>query len=136
VDGLELGGVASELARNCELGSWDRRRLVLTLDPASARLRVEAAEQRLRGALTKSLGEGVEVEIRISRPEGETPSQRRRRQQAERLAAAEAAMAADPVVEAMQQELGARIVPGSVVAPSDGPLPTGGGIHEHEVSKQ
>jgi DNA polymerase-3 subunit gamma/tau len=126
VNRLELGGVASELARNCELGSWDGSRLVLTLDPSSARLRVDAAEQRLRESLSKSLGGGVEVEVRISRPEGETPSQRRRREQAERLAAAEAAMASDPVVEAMQQELGARVVPGSI-APNDGPLSTGGG---------
>jgi DNA polymerase-3 subunit gamma/tau len=124
---LALGGVASELARNCALASWDGRRLVLTLDPASQRLRVDAAEQRLRESLAGALGEGLRLEIRVSPLEGETPSQRRSRERAARQASAEEAVAADPVVEEMRRELGARIIPGTV-APVDGPL-TGGSGH-------
>jgi DNA polymerase-3 subunit gamma/tau len=124
---LALGGVASELARNCALASWDGSRLVLTLDPASQRLRVAAAEQRLRGSLARALGEGLRLEIRVSSLEGETPSQRRSRERAARQASAEEAVAADPVVEELRRELGARIIPGTV-APVDGPL-TGGSGH-------
>jgi DNA polymerase-3 subunit gamma/tau len=122
---LALGGVASELARNCELHAWDGQRLVLTLDPASERLRVDAAEQRLRESLTRELGEGTKLEIRVSRPTGETPSQRRVREQGERQTAAEAAMETDPVIGILRSELGARFVPGTVV-PTETPPPAGG----------
>jgi DNA polymerase-3 subunit gamma/tau len=123
---LDLGGVASELARNCELDTWDGERLILRLDPSSQRLRVDAAEQRLLESLRRVFGEGVKVEIRVCPPRGETPSQRRRREQAERQAAAEAAFASDPVVDAMRTELGARVLPGTI-APSDSRPPHGGG---------
>jgi DNA polymerase-3 subunit gamma/tau len=122
---LGLGGVAAELARNCELDTWDGSRLALTLDPASQRLRVAVAEQRLKEALDNVLGQGVRLEIRVSQPVGETPSQRVAREQAERQAAAEAAVDSDPVVGTMKSELGARVIPGTV-----GPLDKGQEISE------
>jgi DNA polymerase-3 subunit gamma/tau len=118
VDRLGLGGVASELARNCELASWDGQRLLLTLDPVSQRLRVETTEQRLHESLARELGEGFRLDIQVSNPRGETPAQRRAREQAENQAEAEAAVEADPVVGAMRSELGARLIPGTV-SPTD-----------------
>jgi DNA polymerase-3 subunit gamma/tau len=114
VAGLGLGGVASQLARNCELAGWDRGRLCLTLDPECRNLRVPVAEERLQGALSDALGKGVKLEIRISRPERDTPAQRSERARAERQARAEALVADDPVVQSLQDELDARWVPGSV----------------------
>jgi DNA polymerase-3 subunit gamma/tau len=113
---LDLGGVASQLAGNCELGGWDGRQLLLTLDPASQGLRVPIAEQRLREALARELGKGLRLEIRIARPEGETPAQGAARKNAERRAAAVALMDADPVARAMHEELGARFLPGTIGA--------------------
>ena len=128
VDALGLGGVTSELARNCELNSWDGHRLVLVLDPTSQRLRVDVAEQRLRESLRGALGEGLALEIRVSRPQGETPSQRRAREQAEQQAAAEAAMEVDPVVQTLRSELGARLISGTVApTPTDSPPSEAGG---------
>jgi DNA polymerase-3 subunit gamma/tau len=132
---LELGGIASELARNCALAGWDGSTLVLNLDPPSQRLRVEAAEQRLRESLARALGEGLRLEIRVSRSEGETPSQRRSRERAERQASAEHALASDLVVDALRRELGARVIPGTV-APVGGPLPGRSDFHDREVSEQ
>ena len=123
--GLGLGGVASELARNCQLGSWDGQRLVLTLDPVSERLRVDSAEGRLREALAGELGGGLDVEFQVSRPEDETPAQRRARRRAERQAEAEALMDADPAVRVLRDELGARVLPGTII-PTQNTPPNGG----------
>jgi DNA polymerase-3 subunit gamma/tau len=115
---LGLGGVASELAGNCEIGAWDGERLALTLDPACEHLKVPTAEARLREALTAELGAGVRVELAIARPEGETPARRRAREAGERQARAEAAIESDSVVAALREELGARVIPGTI-APVD-----------------
>ena len=111
---LDLGGVASELAHNCELMAWDGQCLRLTLDQASRRLRVAASEQRLRTALAAVLGDKLRLEIQVAHPEGETPSQRRTREARERQRAAEEALAADPVTRALNEQLGARLIPGTV----------------------
>ena len=111
---LELGGVASELAHNCELVAWDGQCLRLTLDQASRRLRVAASEQRLRAALAGVLGADLRLEIQVAHPEGETPSRRRTREAGERQRAAEEALAADPVTQALGNQFGARLIPGSV----------------------
>ncbi len=118
VAALDLGGLASELARNCELLDWDGQRLRLILDQASERLRVETTEQRLRSALAVVLGEGLRLEIQVARPEGETPSQRRARARRERQRAAEEAMVLDPIAVALRDTLGARLIPGTVRPPS------------------
>jgi DNA polymerase-3 subunit gamma/tau len=114
VTGLGLGGVASQLARNCELAGWDGRRLRLTLDPECRNLQVPVAEERLQGALAEALGAELRLEIRISRPELETPARRSARRVAERQAQAEALMEDDPVVRSLQDELDARWVSGSI----------------------
>jgi DNA polymerase-3 subunit gamma/tau len=114
VAGLGLGGVARELAGNCQFADWDGGRLVLTLDPDSRHMWVATAEERLRDALSGVLGPELRLEIRVARPEQETPAQRRVRQQAERMAEAQAVMEADPVARALQDGLGARWVPGTI----------------------
>nr|MBP6735176.1 DNA polymerase III subunit gamma/tau [Chromatiaceae bacterium] len=118
VAALDLGGLASELARNCELLDWNGQRLRLILDQASERLRVETTEQRLRSALAVVLGEGLRLEIQVARPEGETPSQRRARARRERQRAAAEAMVLDPIAVALRDTLGARLIPGTVRPPS------------------
>ncbi len=117
VAGLDLGGLASELARNCELVDWDGQRLRLILDRASQRLRVATTEQRLCSALAAVLGAGLCLEIQVAQPEGETPSQRRARARRERQRAAEEAMALDPVALALRDTFSARLMPGSVRPP-------------------
>ncbi len=111
---LRLGGVASQLAANCDFVSFDRRRLSLSLDPACRNMWVTSAEERLRAALAAALGEGLKLEICVSSAQGETPARRLARRNAERLAEAHALMDEDPVARALQDELDARWVPGSI----------------------
>lgn len=111
---LDLGGVASQLAQNCELVGWNSGKLCLTLDPECGNLRVPLAEERLRSALAAVLGQGLEIEIRISRPESETPARRQIRHRAERQAEAQTLMEQDPVALALEEQLDARWVPESI----------------------
>jgi len=111
---LGLGGVASQLAHNCGLAGWDGQRLSLTLAPECRNLRVPSAEERLQGALAGVLGAGLKMEIRISHPEGETLAQCQGRQHTQRRVEAEALMQDDPVARFLQDEFGARWVPGSI----------------------
>jgi DNA polymerase-3 subunit gamma/tau len=115
---LALGGVASQLARNCELAGWDGRRLSLTLEPECRNLRVPIAEERLKGALAGVLGDALELEIHIATPRSETPARRQARHQDESRIRAETLMKDDPVVRSLQDELDARWVPGSIEATS------------------
>ncbi len=111
---LGLKGIARELADNCEVRAHAEGRLELRLDPACQNLRVPGAEQRLVRALRQHLGEGTEVRIQVAAPGGETPAQRATRERAERQREAERRFAADPLVNALGEELGAEVVPGSV----------------------
>jgi len=114
VAGLGLGGVARELAQNCELAAWNDGKLRLILDPQGRDLWVPVAEDRLRTALAGVLGAGLEIEIQVSDPAGETPARRRIRQDAERRAEAQAVMERDPVALALQEGFDARWVAGSI----------------------
>lgn len=111
---LRLGGMANELAHHCELSAWDGRCLRLNLDIASQHVRVASAETRLRQALEQALGADLRLEICLSRPEGETPAQRRRRDAAERQAKAEQILEQDPVARSIREQLDAEWAPGSI----------------------
>ena len=114
VKDLRLGGVASQLAANCDFGAWNGRRLSLTLDPECQSMWVTSAEERFRAALADVLGDELRLDIQISRPEGETPARRQARHNAERQVQAEALMEQDPVVRVLQDQLDACWVPGSI----------------------
>ena len=109
---LPIGGLAGELARQSEwLGVKGR---TITLRVAARVLLDGPARTRLRNALGDHFGGPVQLEI----IEGETGDEtahavdqaaRRARQQA-----AEEAVQADPFVQALIQDFGGVIVPGSV----------------------
>ncbi len=114
VASLGLRAAAAELAANCEFASWDGARLRLNLDPAGEHMQVPSAVERLRGALAEALGTPMTLEIRVRKPEQDTPARRRVRQEAERQAQAEAQMQADPVALRLQERFDAEWVPDSI----------------------
>lgn len=114
VDCLTIGGVARQLAHNCELVSWDGVNLRLKLDPSCHQLRVTSTEERFKRAIEEALGARVRLHLEVERPERETPAQRRVRTAAERQQGAEASMMADPMAQAIRDQLAAQWVPGSI----------------------
>ena len=119
VEGLAVGGIASQLVRNCVFLGRDGNKLRLGLDPSCRNLRVASAEQRLRHALTKALGDDCELVFEIGRAAAETPAQRRIRLDADLQRQAEDVLAADPVVRSLEDNFAAQWVADSI-RPADG----------------
>ena len=114
VERLALGGVARQLANNCTFGGFDGRELALSLDPAHGNLRVESSVQRLAKALEAHLGRPLKLSIGVREVSGTTPAQMEAKRAAKRQMDAEAAMSDDPLVRALDDAFGGKLVPGSV----------------------
>jgi DNA polymerase III subunit gamma/tau len=114
VAGLRLGGVARQLAGNCACIAWETDRIQLTLDPAHKGLLTESVQLNLRKALEQHFGRALRLEIRLGAVEAVTPAQIEARQRQDRQQGAEEAIAADPLVQALTEQYGARVVAGSV----------------------
>ncbi len=112
----ELDGPTRSLARNCTLAAREPGLLRLTLDANNAGGYTRAREEKLAQALGRHLGEALRVEISVGVVAAETPAQAGERTTQATLAAARAALAADPTVRALQERFGATINPDSVRA--------------------
>lgn len=114
VQALGLGGMARQLADNCIFDSWSDDLLKLHLDPAHRQMCTARTEERLQQALGAYCGAKVRLKISVETPQEETPAQRQARARAERQREAEESMAGDPLVQLMEKEFSAKLVPGSV----------------------
>jgi len=112
VEGLGLGGMARELAMHCSWVGRDGNTITLALDGEREQLLSGALEKRLAEALENYYGSTVKLKVEIGGGQ-ETPAQERTRDQAARQAEAEAAVAADPNVQALQETFSATIRQGS-----------------------
>jgi DNA polymerase-3 subunit gamma/tau len=112
--GLELGGLARELAANCALGEWADGRLVLNIDPAHAGLAAGMAKERLQGALEKYASAPIKLEFSVRAADTETPAARAARDRADRQRTAEQALANDPLVQVLEERFDAELLMDSV----------------------
>lgn len=113
IDALGLGGAARQLAANCALGGRQGYKVKLLVDARATR--TAGSEAKLTDALSRYLGEKVQVVFETAAAEPPvTPARELQRQDEERLAQARAALASDPNIQAMQRHLGATIFPDSV----------------------
>ncbi|BBO57499.1 DNA polymerase III subunit gamma/tau [Cobetia sp. AM6] len=112
---LGLGGITRNIGAHCLVEHDDGTHLKLRLDPAQSAMMAEVHQERIRKALA---GQGVERVLEISvapLPEGlETPHSRRIRLLGERHVRAVEALRADPHIQSMEQQLGARLIEESV----------------------
>ncbi|MET0070384.1 MAG: DNA polymerase III subunit gamma/tau [Candidatus Thiodiazotropha sp.] len=120
VEALRLGGITSQLARNCVFDSWDGETLRLTLDASMRQLRVGQSEKRLLQSITGTLGSKVKLVISEAVPEKETPAMRHERERRERQKEAEAVMMRDPLVREMEERFSAQLLTDSI-RPMDEP---------------
>ena len=111
---LRLKGMAAQLAENSVVASWQNGVLELTVEPSCSSLVGSLAEQRLREGLAESLGTDIDLRLSVGVVETETPAQQGAREQLALQAATEADIAADPLVQSVQQQFDAEIVADSV----------------------
>jgi len=114
VAGLELQGVARELARNCVLTRQDTKKMMIAMPESMRNL---ATPERIH-ALAEAFGQyfdrelNLEVEFRTDLQD-ESPADRERRLARERQNQSEEAVARHPVVEQLRKDFSAVVVPGS-----------------------
>ncbi len=112
-----LRGPLGMLAQNAVLRSREGQTLVLAVQPVHLHMAVEPMVSQMEEHISRALGEPVRLRfIAVSNPAAavRTPAARAAQAQDAAQANAEAAIAGDPLVHALQREFGARIVPQSI----------------------
>jgi DNA polymerase-3 subunit gamma/tau len=110
----ELRGPSKELASQLKPIEGQGARWKLALEPRLESLNSPFARRGLEDALKGVLGGACELEIVMRALEGETMAERISRARSERVAAAEQTLMADPGLQSLTREFGARAVPGSL----------------------
>ncbi len=109
-----LKGPPKELAAHATFLSFANGVLRLSLTPAEELLKTSASMRAIAKALAPALGLVPKLEFEIADVAGETLSQRTQRERDARQSAAEAAFMADPGVQRLISQHGARLVPDSI----------------------
>ncbi len=110
---LNIGGRTRELANNCVLEGIDDHVCRLLIDPSFQRIG-NVAEEKLRDALQKYFGKPLKLQITPQTSQQITPAIEIQRAREDRQQAAVDAINADPNIQALKDNLGARILPGSI----------------------
>jgi len=115
LDHWSIGGLLGQVLANAvpeAAETEDMAQLVMAVN--ASHLYSKEREQDLQKLLSERFGKPLRLSIRIGEAKGETPADRQLRINDEAQQAADAAIAADPNIKAMQDIFGARIKPGSV----------------------
>ena len=111
---IDLRGPSRELAGRLRPLERAGQGWKLALAPSLESLNSEFARRGLETAVRAALGAEASLDIQMRVVEGETWAERGARARSEHLAAAEQRLLADPGLQALTQEFGARVVPGSL----------------------
>jgi DNA polymerase-3 subunit gamma/tau len=114
VAGLQLSGVMQQLVAHCVMLELTDKQIHLALTTTGAPLLNKEREANLREALESYFGRPLKLQIEIKDTEGETPAAREVRLQAERQAAAKAAIDTDPNVQSILDAFDGQVRPNSV----------------------
>ena len=109
VDGLELSGLAGELASNSILVKSDARRLTIELDPVHAALNAPGARETLCRALAARIGSSIALDVALNSPSHETPAAGRARDEESRRQEAIRAIEDDPRVRTLCETFDMRV---------------------------
>lgn len=115
VERLPLAGLTMAIARNSALVQVQDERYEFDVDPVQGALFNAAQQQKIQEAL-RTLIPAAQVQMQLQLPRGETPEQRRQRQQAEAHAGAKQAISGDALVQRIVQEFDA-FVPDDSIRP-------------------
>ncbi len=113
---MKLGGMTRELANNCVLEKIDDKVCHLILDPGHTQLMTPRAEEKLQTAIREYHGNPVKLTIKTEKKESVrvTPAQQVTQQNEDRQQAAVDSINEDENVQALKEQLGARVLPGSI----------------------
>ncbi|HKV64870.1 MAG TPA: DNA polymerase III subunit gamma/tau [Rhodanobacteraceae bacterium] len=113
IEQAELGGPAGLLARHAVPKSLEGDVLTLAVTPEHMIFCTDSANRQLQDRL----GAAIELKLRVRivhEAIAETPATRAARARSDEQAAAERSMADDPIIQDMQRQLGAQVIPDSI----------------------
>lgn len=116
---LGLRGMAAQLARNCVCANLDTTRVELELPHSLQNLLTDNAKRQLQEALQVQLSPDVALTIKLGAAQGVSPAKLAEVRVADKQAAAQQAIKNDPMVQTLQNQLGAHIRDNSI-KPIDG----------------
>ncbi len=108
-----LGGPVGQLAQHAAPRSFDGNVLTLALKPEHMHLAIESLCAQLQDRLGEAIGRKLRVRI-VPEVAVDTPAARAAQQRSREQAAAERALADDPIIQDMQRQFGAEIIPESI----------------------
>ena len=116
----DVVGAAGQLAQHAVPKSFEGDVLTLALKPEHAIFSNDALIRQLQDKLGAAIGRKLRVRV-VSEAMGETPAMHAAKVRSARHAAAAQALADDPIVQDMQRQLGAQIIPESIRPTGDKP---------------
>ena len=112
VDELKLG-LARELAKHCELISYDEHSISLSVPESQKHLLSPNYQEKLGSAITQYFDKKIKLQFSIG-GSGNTPAKQIMQEKAQAQASAEAAIEEDTFVQSLIQDFGATIIPNSI----------------------
>jgi DNA polymerase-3 subunit gamma/tau len=110
----KLGGPVGQLARHALPKSFEADVLTLVLKPEHMVFCSDALCGQLQTGLGDAIGRKLRVRVVPAETVADTPAARAAKARSNRQAAAERALAEDPIVQDFQRQLGAEIIPESI----------------------
>ncbi len=118
VEAMGLRGAAQQLASNCAYRRREGATVYLEINVAHQQMATDQLVGRLEEALSRHYGEALKVRIQVGEGALVTPAVLDEKRDAERLAAAQSAIAADPRVRELCETFGTQVNP-ELVKPAD-----------------
>ncbi|HEY4146198.1 DNA polymerase III subunit gamma/tau [Pinirhizobacter sp.] len=114
IERANLRGPLGQLAQNASMREVDGETMTLVLKPAYMHLAVEPLTGQMEERLTKAVGRRIRLRFIADHAAGETPAERAAQVRDARQADAVQAIGNDPLVQALQRDFGARVIPQSI----------------------
>jgi DNA polymerase-3 subunit gamma/tau len=111
---LGLTGMTKMFASHCTLQDLSDGVVLLVLSQRHDSLKNDSVMAKLEKALGEYFNKPVKLKILLTEEDPDSPAARQKRENEQRQLEAEAAIASDPVVDQLKENLGAEVVPGSV----------------------
>jgi len=118
VETLGLKGAAQQLAANCVYRRREGVTVHLEINPAHRQMITPQSQGRLEEALSRQYGESLKVRIQVGEGTLVTPAKLGELREADKLAAARSAIAADPLMRELSETFGTQVNP-DLVKPAE-----------------
>jgi len=111
---LGLSGMAKAFVSHCTMTEQSDSAITLTLEKRHESLRTDSVFNKVETALSDHFGKPMSLQVAFSEANLASPAEKQRQQQERQQLEAETSIASDPVVEEIQNQFGAAIIPGSI----------------------